>query len=54
MKKGLVLGLAGLFLLTGCGNKVKHSKKITLQKLLFLKNIKQNQRLKKAVQLLKL
>lgn len=23
MKKGLVLGLAGLFLLTGCGNKVK-------------------------------
>ena len=25
MKKGLVLGLAGLFLLTGCGNKVKCS-----------------------------
>ena len=31
MKKGLVLGLAGLFLLTGCGNKVKCSgKKVSL------------------------
>lgn len=29
MKKGLVLGLAGLFLLTGCGSKVTCSRTLT-------------------------
>ena len=38
MKKGLVLGLAGLFLLTGCGNSVKCTDGDTTYKATFKKD----------------